>query len=170
MRLIWGWGGPAHGPDVCNSETRRTSCPSCRQTVFFFFCDHGSRVYFDRLGHPWPLHACGKSRRPPPHPRTVDPQLDRQKTVLGYITEVHRPGGALLSERQRGRLGSLGNEPHGQITIVSEDGTEEFTAYTPARLLEFHGEEARVVAELEGRYNHAYDFSFWHCFSLITSG
>ncbi|MXW67618.1 MAG: hypothetical protein F4123_06055 [Gemmatimonadetes bacterium] len=84
--------------------------------------------------------------------------------------EVHRPGGALLSERQRARLGSLGNEPHGQITIISEDGTEQFTAYTPARLLEFRGEKARVVAELEGRYNRSYDFSFWHCFSLITSG
>lgn len=90
--------------------------------------------------------------------------------MFGYITEVHRPGGALLSERHRARLGSLGNEPHGQITIVSEDGTEEYTAYAPARLLGFHGEEARVVAELEGRHNHAYDFLFWHCFSLITSG
>ena len=100
----------------------------------------------------------------------MDPLVGRHKTVFGYVTEVRRPGGATLSEGQLARLGSLGNEPHGQIEIVSEDGTEKVTAYAPARLLEFRGEEARVVAELEGRHNRPYDFRFWHCFSLITSG
>lgn len=181
MRVTWGWGGPVHGPDICNSETRRTSCPSCKQSVFFFFCDHGSRVYFDRLGHPWPLHTCGRSRHRPPRPKTVDPRVGRRKTVFGYVAEVRRPRGAALSEGrgpgavtlsegQLARLGSLAAEPHGQITMVSDDGTEKVTAYAPARLLEFHGEEARVVAELEGRHNRPYDFRFWHCFSLITSG
>ncbi|MGA4554915.1 hypothetical protein [Methylorubrum aminovorans] len=33
-------------------------CPVCNATVFFYKNDYGSRVYFDRLGPPWPKHPC----------------------------------------------------------------------------------------------------------------
>lgn len=26
--------------------------------VFFYSCDHGSMVFFDKLGAPWPIHDC----------------------------------------------------------------------------------------------------------------
>lgn len=33
-------------------------CPVCGQQVFFYGNQHGSRVYFDELGDPWPKHPC----------------------------------------------------------------------------------------------------------------
>lgn len=39
------------------------SCPVCGQAVFYYQNDHGSRVYFDELGPPWPKHPCTDSRR-----------------------------------------------------------------------------------------------------------
>ena len=49
--------GPTHG-SWCNAVTWRTKCPSCREPVFFFQCDCGSKVFFDELGIPWPIHDC----------------------------------------------------------------------------------------------------------------
>lgn len=34
------------------------NCPVCGATVFFYSNEHGSRVYFDELGPPWPKHPC----------------------------------------------------------------------------------------------------------------
>lgn len=53
----------------CNSKTIPTTCPFCGERVFFFSCDHGSRVYFDELGD-WEIHSCfvdfsGVIPRPP---------------------------------------------------------------------------------------------------------
>jgi len=33
-------------------------CPVCSENVFFYQNHHGSRVYFDQLGPPWPKHPC----------------------------------------------------------------------------------------------------------------
>lgn len=33
-------------------------CPVCGAGVFFYANDHGSRVFFDDLGPPWPKHPC----------------------------------------------------------------------------------------------------------------
>ena len=46
-----------HGP-VCRTKTFPTQCRVCGDAVYFFSCDCGSRVYFDELGQPWPLHDC----------------------------------------------------------------------------------------------------------------
>lgn len=34
------------------------TCPVCGDRVFFYGNEHGSRVYFDELGPPWPKHPC----------------------------------------------------------------------------------------------------------------
>src|SRR6185437_4400571 len=33
-------------------------CPVCGAGVFFYANEHGSRVFFDDLGPPWPKHPC----------------------------------------------------------------------------------------------------------------
>jgi len=48
----------AHGPLVCNSQAFPSSCKYCKASIYFFRCDHDSKVFFDDLGPPWPLHAC----------------------------------------------------------------------------------------------------------------
>jgi hypothetical protein len=34
------------------------NCPVCGAQVFFYQNEHGSRVFFDELGPPWPKHPC----------------------------------------------------------------------------------------------------------------
>jgi len=46
-----------HGPQ-CGGEGWDTVCAVCRRDVFYFHCDHGSKVFFDRPGGDWPRHAC----------------------------------------------------------------------------------------------------------------
>lgn len=52
--------GPTHG-SWCGSRSWPTKCPTCGHSVFFFMCNCGSRVFFDELGPPWPLHDCDTS-------------------------------------------------------------------------------------------------------------
>lgn len=52
--------GPTHGK-WCNAVTWPTKCPGCGHPVFFFRCDCGSKVFFDELGDPWPIHDCDTS-------------------------------------------------------------------------------------------------------------
>lgn len=49
-------GVPSHEPG-CTTQLWRTSCPDCRDGVYFFSCSCGSRVFLDSAGPPWPLHA-----------------------------------------------------------------------------------------------------------------
>jgi len=51
------YGNPTHGP-WCNTRTWPTRCRYCSEKVFFYTCSHGSKVFFDELGWPWPLHQC----------------------------------------------------------------------------------------------------------------
>lgn len=43
---------------TCNSRAFQTNCPSCSADVWFYSCSCGSKVFFDRLGHPWDIHEC----------------------------------------------------------------------------------------------------------------
>ncbi|WP_406645937.1 hypothetical protein QEZ52_18420 [Aliisedimentitalea scapharcae] len=43
---------------VNGAVTYQTICPQCKTTVYFYRNEHGSRVFFDALGKPWPKHAC----------------------------------------------------------------------------------------------------------------
>lgn len=48
-------GVPSHGP-WCRTRTFPMRCKLCGEGVFYFECNHGSRLLFDELGPPWPLH------------------------------------------------------------------------------------------------------------------
>jgi hypothetical protein len=55
---MWGGGhGASHGY-WCKTRVWRTRCLRCQRGVFFFSCNCGSKVFFDRLGVPWPEHDC----------------------------------------------------------------------------------------------------------------
>lgn len=48
-----------HGQAYVNGAvTYQTICPQCKETVFFYRNEYGSRVFFDSLGKPWPQHGC----------------------------------------------------------------------------------------------------------------
>ncbi len=42
----------------CRTKTFPLKCKRCGAGIFFFQCDCGSRVLFDSLGPPWPMHNC----------------------------------------------------------------------------------------------------------------
>ncbi len=44
-------------------------CPVCGDAVYFYANEHGSRVFFDDLGPPWPKHPCTDNPREPVTPR-----------------------------------------------------------------------------------------------------
>lgn len=54
FRLTWK-NGEAR---INGSVTYQLTCPQCRKNVFFYRNEHGSRVFFDHLGAPWPRHGC----------------------------------------------------------------------------------------------------------------
>ena len=45
----------------CEAKTFPARCRGCDTSVVFFACNCGSRVSFDELGPPWPVHDCGAS-------------------------------------------------------------------------------------------------------------
>jgi len=51
--------GAIHGP-WCGSRTYPTRCRDCGADVFYFSCNCGCKVFFDRLGWPWPIHDCAE--------------------------------------------------------------------------------------------------------------
>src|ERR1700730_5163655 len=48
-------------------------CPVCGDAVYFYANEHGSRVYFDDLGPPWPKHGCTDNPREPASASSVGP-------------------------------------------------------------------------------------------------
>jgi hypothetical protein len=70
-----GWGGVGHaGRAVAQNNISKgvankfyelesylvpnAKCPVCKSYVFFYQSENGGRVFFDRLGPPWPKHPC----------------------------------------------------------------------------------------------------------------
>lgn len=56
-------------------------CPVCGETVFYYRNEHGSSVFFEELGPPWPKHPCtdnqrasGATRRPQRRDNGAEPQ------------------------------------------------------------------------------------------------
>ena len=37
-----------------------TRCGYCRQQIFYYENERGSKVFFDSLGPPWPKHRCAQ--------------------------------------------------------------------------------------------------------------
>ena len=62
---------------------RLTKCPRCKDPVFFFHCNCGAEVFFDRLGHPWLIHDCDTS---------WTRNLSRHRDSAGGVTVEIAPG------------------------------------------------------------------------------
>jgi hypothetical protein len=58
-------------------------CPVCGDAVYFYANEHGSRVFFDNLGPPWPKHPC------PDNPReAVTPRGAPTRRARGMMQEL----------------------------------------------------------------------------------
>lgn len=54
----------ARQPYSSRWATPNAVCPVCGAAVYFYSNEHGSRVYFDEMGPPWPKHPCMNSIPP----------------------------------------------------------------------------------------------------------
>lgn len=77
-----GWG--------CHTQTIPMRCRDCHERIFFFRCNHGSRVIFDELGPPWPQHDCER-RWEETRRRTVDEEGRVHVEIAPGITAVELP-------------------------------------------------------------------------------
>lgn len=79
----------------CNTKTYPTYCPSCNRRVFYFSCNCGCSVFFNKLGKPWPIHRCHSSpsdgyvQKVPP--RAFDLGETSQKTGAHTTSEHDQP-------------------------------------------------------------------------------
>ena len=48
---------PTHSIN-CYTKAYQTTCQDCNQSIWFFSCTCGSKVFFDDLGSPWTIHIC----------------------------------------------------------------------------------------------------------------
>ena len=88
-------GVPTHGP-WCETTAWPTNCPQCGVRVFFFRCTCGSAVFFDRLGHPWPIHHHGDSasgggnavNSPPKWARNTMRLVDEDGSLVAKVEEL----------------------------------------------------------------------------------
>ena len=81
------------------------TCPECGQKVFFYQNEHGSKVFFDRLGHPWPKHGCfkGIARAPTTSANRIRQRVDRETAKADLKAALERRGqvfSELLRERE----------------------------------------------------------------------
>ena len=47
-----------HSKEKCNSKTVPMNCKYCEEKIYYFSCDCGCKVFFEKLGPPWPRHRC----------------------------------------------------------------------------------------------------------------
>lgn len=197
-----------HG-EWCGAKTWPTSCPSCSAGVFYFSCGHGSKVFFDELGYPWPVHDCEESwarglrrftddngdtvvelkpgvtltrsfakpasfkveqsviskaqpakRKKAQEPiRSIEPERELSESHIGILREIRprvdpmKAFGLPDTATGRASLGSVGKQEMGKITVhvpyPTEDYTESFTSWIPAKLLQDRRIERGVTVALD---------------------
>lgn len=111
-------------------------CPKCGDSVFYYRNMHGSRVFFDDLGAPWPKHPCMEGAQSYPM-NFVDQQRVREsefnESKKGNPTPVKwNTDNVSLKKLERDRNGSTKGE------IEREK-----------RRLAYHQEERRLKQNLE---------------------
>jgi hypothetical protein len=77
--------GFTHGGRNCRTKTYPMKCQYCGQSVFFFSCTHGSKIFFDALGSPWPQHNC----------------VEYLKQRYAYTRGKIPPSGAIFSNKEQ---------------------------------------------------------------------
>jgi hypothetical protein len=67
-------------------------CPVCGDAVYFNANEHGSRVFFDDLGPPWPKHGCTDNPREPDAASLGSPTRRTRGLMQELITAANVAG------------------------------------------------------------------------------
>lgn len=92
-------------------------CPVCGEAVFFYANSHGSRVYFDELGHPWTKHPCTDNprRRTERAPIATAPPVRRARGLAQELFVAAGTAGLFAEAGHAGADWQL-------MVVVSADG------------------------------------------------
>ncbi|MEV4658846.1 hypothetical protein [Micromonospora sp. NPDC049301] len=106
-------------------------CPLCGASVYFYANEHGSRVFFDDVGPPWPKHPC--TDHPARHVTTVG---GRQAPSLRDFSIAQRPS-ELRDRRWKPYVVKDITIEDGQprITLQPLSGAGRGTSWTVSELL-----------------------------------
>jgi len=82
--------------------TPNAKCPVCELPVYYYQNQHGSRVFFDAPGWPWPKHPCTDNGREVVRLASGDPEARSRATweeiQYGLIVTRVDPAAAFLTE------------------------------------------------------------------------
>ena len=87
--------------------TRKTSCPICKDPVYFIRHNGGS-VYVDELGWPWSKHPCFDNSSvsvPRWYNNFYKESKEKNKALIGVITKISSKVGILLLDIDFGEVG-----------------------------------------------------------------
>ncbi len=136
----------------CRTKTFPLNCQFCSSRIFFFQCECGSRVLFDMLGDPWPMHDCRNSS-PPSAPRP--PGKVALQTLKDVSFTVEEPNSGLLLGLRRGTERIPPGIIHRSVDSVSKP--RETVSMDP------YGERQESIV---GVVSHIYRFAIGSRFSI----
>lgn len=113
------------------------SCPVCGADVFFYRNEHGSRVYFDELGPPWPKHPC------------TDNEVHRRRAGRVKRVEPASPQPRAEEDVDLLRSWDEGGEFDPEFDFGQRYGRGRWTAWRVARRLRGSGGACLILSAVE---------------------
>jgi hypothetical protein len=110
-------------------------CPVCGDAVYFYANEHGSRVFFDDLGPPWPKHPCTDNPREPVTPRGAPTR--RTRGVMQELITAANTAGLFKNKVFGGRI----PENWTLLVVVSVERNDDENTVT-AEFLDSHTGES----------------------------
>jgi hypothetical protein len=100
-------------------------CPVCGASVYYYQNEHGSRVFFDELGWPWPKHPCTDNSDSARFSPTS--KVPRARTMEGILEIVRAAQQIDFDPAVKFRF-AFGNSPWDllSVTEVARRGFENF--------------------------------------------
>jgi hypothetical protein len=118
-------------------------CPVCGAGVFFYANEHGSRVFFDDLGPPWPKHPCTDIPRDY-IPRSTLPVRRTRGSMQELISAANVAG--LFTNRVFGRRVA---DEWSMLVVLVVDRTDDENTVTAEFLDSREGETTKFACQSE---------------------
>jgi hypothetical protein len=93
--------------------TPNAKCPVCGKLVFYYQNDHGSKVFFDDLGPPWPKHPCTDDESHSGNSATatncevVEPQVRGSREVTAISIAIKDAGYLVMQRKESGPISTV---------------------------------------------------------------
>lgn len=83
---------------TCNSRATKMRCNYCGASVWYFSCTCGSKVFFEDLGWPWPIHYCQEYRIRKDLEMLVDIDKMTNQEIYDVIVKRERTTGTEIDD------------------------------------------------------------------------